>query len=386
MMNLPDETPPQGAPASDARVPGLWRQVGIGVASIAVIVGGGIGIYRLERPADVTAALAEPPRPELTPIALDSAVPADDASASPSASAAPEASASNAAAVAADATPRPEPSPVVDDTIGRMEQRLADDPENAQGWRMLGWAYFQNERYKDAARALRKASLLEPDHAETFSFLGEALVLSNQRAGRMPRAARIAFDRALALDPRNARARYFKALALDLSGQHRRALRAWFAQLSETPPDAPYASDIRAVIRSVGKRHHIEVEKRLAIADAEARLPKPDKPKADKAAKKGGVLPGPAHAELKTASGPQQRGVASGGKEAMSRGMVDSLEARLARNPRNVDGWILLVSSRVRQNQPDAAARALRNGVAGLSGDPASVRKLREAAARLGVS
>lgn len=393
MMSKADQTPQSATPA-----PQIWRNAAIGVVSVAAIIGGGIGIYRAQRPAELAAAVAEPPRPEMTPVVFDSAPPVIDASASaaavvPAAPAGTSAGAgANAGAGAApDPTPTPEPSPVVDDTITRMEERLAEKKDDVQGWRMLGWAYFQNERYKDAARALRKATPLDPEHAETFSFLGEALVLANNHEGQMPRAARLAFDKALALDPKNPRARYFRALSLDLAGQHRRALRAWFAQLSETPPDAPYASDIRAVIRSVGKRHHIEVEKRLAIADAEARSPKVAKEAAHtKAAeRRKGALPGPASAELKTASGPRQSGVASaasGAKDAMARGMVDGLEARLARNPANVDGWILLIRSRVHQNEPARARKALAEALAAFRTRPAEAAKLRDAAARLGVS
>jgi cytochrome c-type biogenesis protein CcmH len=210
--------------------------------------------------------------------------------------------------------------------------------------------------------------------------------MASRREGQMPRAARLAFDHALARDPKNARARYFKALSLDLAGQHRRALRAWFAQLSETPPDAPYASDIRSVIRSVGKRHHIEVEKRLAIADAQARLPKPAKTDKDKKKEKDhkkGALPGPAKAELKIVSGTP---AGSGARDAMARGMVDGLEARLARNPGNVDGWILLIRSRVQQDRRDDAAKALAKGLAAFRDQPAQAQKLRDAAARLGIS
>ncbi len=384
-MNETDHSSAAGGPK-----PPLWRGVAVGALTVAAIIGGGIGIYRLERPAELVEAAGQPERPEVTPVVLDSGVPAPLPDAS-----APAAAASDAAP---DPVPSPEPSPVVDDTIARMEQRLQDEPEDVQGWRMLGWAYFQNARYKDAARALRKATALDPEHAESFSFLGEALVMASRREGQMPRAARIAFDKALAIDPKNARARYFKALSLDLAGQHRRALRAWFAQLSETPPDAPYASDIRSVIRSVGKRHHIEVEKRLAIADAQARLPKVDKDKAkDKAKNKGkdggkdaerrkGALPGPAHAELKTASGAQTGGVDSGTRAAMERSMVDGLEARLARNPGNVDGWILLIRSRVQQDRRDDAAKVLARGLAAFKTQPANAQKLRDAAARLGIA
>ena len=126
-------------------------------------------------------------------------------------------------------------TPSVDDVIAKLEKRLADNPDDAEGWRMLGWSYFQTERFAEAATALRKATKLDPDHAETFSFLGESLVLASNTEGRIPRDARVAFDKALKLDPKDARARYFKAVAMDLAGNHRRAINAWFALLADTP-------------------------------------------------------------------------------------------------------------------------------------------------------
>jgi tetratricopeptide (TPR) repeat protein len=89
--------------------------------------------------------------------------------------------------------------------IAKLEAKLKADPENAEGWRMLGWSYFQTERYAEAATALKKATRLDPDHAETFSFLGEALVLASDSEGGSP-DAQAAFDRALQLDPKDARA------------------------------------------------------------------------------------------------------------------------------------------------------------------------------------
>lgn len=173
----------------------------------------------------------------------------------------------------------PEPvsseAPVVDDVITRLEARLKEEPEDADAWRKLGWSHFQAGQYAEAASALRKANHIDPTHAETYSFLGEALVLASKREGRMPRSARAAFEKALKLNPKDARARYFHALALDLNGQHRRAINTWFEQLKETPPDAPYAEDIRKVIRDVGARHHIEVEKRLAEVQFVPPAPQP---------------------------------------------------------------------------------------------------------------
>jgi cytochrome c-type biogenesis protein CcmH len=155
-------------------------------------------------------------------------------------------------------------APTVEDVITRLERQVQDKPDDADGWRNLGWSYFQRGKYAEAVDALRHATRSDPTDARTFSFLGEALLQVHKAQRRMPREARAAFDAALRLDPKDARARYYRAVGWDLSGQHHRAIHAWFALLRETPPDAPYADDIRAVIRTVGARHHIKVEKRLA--------------------------------------------------------------------------------------------------------------------------
>lgn len=269
-------------------------------------------------------------------------------------------------------------TPSVDDVIAKLEKRLADNPEDAEGWRMLGWSYFQTERYAEAATALKKATRLDPEHAETFSFLGEALVLASNTEGRIPRDARIAFDKALKLDPKDARARYFKAVAMDLAGNHRRAINAWFALLADTPSDAPYAEDIRKVIRDVADKHKIDVEKRLA----EAQFAPPAAGMATDGAKlAAGGIPGPTSAEMRAASS-----LPKGQQEAMIRTMVDGLESKLKAQPNNPEGWIMLMRSRIQLGQPARASQALQEGLAALRNDQENSRRLREAASTLGVA
>lgn len=272
----------------------------------------------------------------------------------------------------------PSQQPSVDDVIAKLEKKLAESPEDAEGWRMLGWSYFQTERYAEAATALKKATKLDPEHAETWSFLGEALVLASKEEGRMPRDAKAAFDKAIKLDPEDARARYFQAVAMDLGGRHRQAINAWFDLLEDTPADAPYAEDIREVIRNVGERRKIDVEKRLA----EARFAAPANGViTDGPHKAAAGIPGPTSEEMKAAAG-----LPKGQQEAMIRGMVDGLEAKLDKNPANVDGWIMLMRSRMQLGEPRKAGEALKKGLAAFRNDGAEARKLREAASSLGVA
>ncbi len=274
------------------------------------------------------------------------------------------------------ATPSQQPS--VDDVIAKLEKKLAENPEDAEGWRMLGWSYFQTERYAEAATALKSATKLDPEHAETWSFLGEALVLASKEEGRMPRDAKAAFDKAIKLDPKDARARYFQAVAMDLSGRHRQAINAWFGLLEDTPADAPYAEDIREVIRNVGTKWKIEVDKRLAEVHP--------------AAPAGGIItdgphkaaagiPGPTSDEMKAAAG-----LPKGQQEVMIRGMVDGLEAKLDKDPGNADRWIMLMRSRMQLGEPRKAAETLQKGLAAFRNDGAAARKLREAASSLGIA
>ena len=56
--------------------------------------------------------------------------------------------------------------PDVNTMIERLAARLETAPEDIEGWRMLGWSYFQTARYEQAATAYARAVALDPSSAE----------------------------------------------------------------------------------------------------------------------------------------------------------------------------------------------------------------------------
>ena len=56
--------------------------------------------------------------------------------------------------------------PDVNSMIERLAARLETTPEDIDGWRMLGWSYFQTGRYEQAATSYAKAIQLDPSSAE----------------------------------------------------------------------------------------------------------------------------------------------------------------------------------------------------------------------------
>jgi cytochrome c-type biogenesis protein CcmH/NrfG len=56
--------------------------------------------------------------------------------------------------------------PDVTTMISRLAARLESMPNDVQGWRMLGWSYFNTGRYDEAAAAYARAVALDPNSAE----------------------------------------------------------------------------------------------------------------------------------------------------------------------------------------------------------------------------
>ncbi|WOE76162.1 tetratricopeptide repeat protein [Alterisphingorhabdus coralli] len=285
----------------------------------------------------------------------------------------PDSSDTNTAPIAANSS---EQAPPVGEVIAALEKKLQENPDDAEGWRMLGWSFFETSRFAEAATAMKRATNLDPDNAEYHSMLGEALVLASD-AGAIPADARAAFNRALELDPKDPRARYFQAAAMDMDGQHEAAINSWFALLADTPADAPWAEDVRNVIRNVGKERGIEVEQRLASTQF---APPTGGLKTDGVAVASSAIPGPSRDQMQAASALPQ-----GQQEEMIRGMVDGLADKLAANPDNPDGWIMLMRSRMQLGETGKAAKALQDASTAFRNDGDKLRKVREAAAALSV-
>jgi cytochrome c-type biogenesis protein CcmH len=239
----------------------------------------------------------------------------------------------------------------------------AGDSPAAKDWRVVGWAYAEAGNADEAATAYRKAAAIEPGNAENWSSLGEALQSASRSV--VPEAA-AAFRKAIELDPSDPRARYFLAVQKDLGGNPKGAVEDWLALLRDTPPGAPWEADLRRTIEQSAARNRI---------DLAGRIPPP-----------GGTgtatagIPGPSSEQLAAASS-----IPPGQQQVMVQQMVARLEGRLKANPKDEDGWIRLMRSRMVLGQGDRAAAALRSGLAALSGDGAAEARLRSAAAELGV-
>ena len=250
--------------------------------------------------------------------------------------------------------------------IGQLEAKLKQSPNDAQGWGMLGWSYFQTGRFADAADAYGRAAALDPNDAESLSAEGESLVRAS--GSQVTPAALEAFHKAAAVDPGDPRARYFLAVAKDQQGDHKGAMDDWIALLRTAPQGAPWAAEVRAFVEGEARKRGEDISARLPPADVGS------------AAASAPTTPGPDAAQVAAANGMSQAD-----RQRMIAGMVDGLEARLKSNPKDMDGWISLMRARMVLGQTARAQSALHDADKAFAGSADDLSRLRQAAQSLSV-
>lgn len=256
-------------------------------------------------------------------------------------------------------------------TIEDMRKAAEAEPGDARLWQELGLALFNANRFDEASKAYGRATEADPESAVLWSSLGEARVMASD-AEPLPAAALTAFNKAITLDQRDPRARYFLAVGKDLSGDHDGAIADWLALLADTPPGAPWETDVVRTIQQVGAINQIAVEERIVEASSGRN-----------------ILPASALAPTdQPTRGPTREQMAAASKmspaqqQNMAEGMVARLAERLESEPGDVEGWIMLMRS-YRQLGRDGAARDARDKA--IAANPEAKQQLREAAAMLGI-
>jgi cytochrome c-type biogenesis protein CcmH len=141
----------------------------------------------------------------------------------------------------------------MDQVTASLEARLASNPNDLEGWRMLGRTYLVGGNAAKAAQAYEKASALAPQKDMALELdLAEALVLTDDPAVQ-PRARAIV-DAALLADASNQKALWYQGVMAARAGDTETAKKSWTALLAANPP-----AEIRGVIENQLKELGVEV-------------------------------------------------------------------------------------------------------------------------------
>jgi len=266
----------------------------------------------------------------------------------------------------------------VDEMIARLVERLNRNPSDPEGWRMLGWSYFNTERFAQSAAAYARAIALNPQNAEFRSARGEALVRAAD--GRVTAEARAAFEEALRLDARDPKGRFFMGLAKAQTGDKTAALDDWIAILNDTDSKEPWVNDLRQRVTELGQETGVDLSARLQPRKPAVTSGLPGMLQQLQSAP---AAPTPASAVPSADAVRSAAAMPPSDRDAMIQGMVDRLAGRLAQSPRDVDGWIKLMRSRKVLGESEAAEQTFRLALDVFKDAPREQEQLSSAAREL---
>ena len=118
--------------------------------------------------------------------------------------------------------------------VAKLESHLRDQPQDFQGWLMLGRSYLALDRLDDAILAYDHAHQLDAGNADAALGLGEAM--SMRAGGTITPAAAQLFEQAVARAPNNPKALLYAGFAAASRGDKAAARDRWQALKDMHPP------------------------------------------------------------------------------------------------------------------------------------------------------
>ncbi len=277
------------------------------------------------------------------------------------------------AMVASQAAPaQPAATPQDLSLLERLQQTLANRPDDLDGHRLLAKSLAALQRWQEARAAQERVVEILGEKATASDLVDLAEIRILAAGGYVSPEAEETLSRALKLAPNDPAGRYYSALTLLQGGRPDLAYRIWSGLIDEGPADAPWMAPARAGRAEAARLAGLPPPD-PAPADATPAAPAPAGPAPAGPAATG---PGPTAADIDAAAQ-----MTPADRQAMIQGMVGQLSDRLATQGGPPEDWAKLIRSLGVLGAHDEAAAILAEARTKHAGDPTALAEI-EAAGR----
>ncbi|MEQ8504927.1 MAG: c-type cytochrome biogenesis protein CcmI [Rhodospirillales bacterium] len=235
--------------------------------------------------------------------------------------------------------------------IERLAESLRANPDNVEGWLLLGQSLISVERFEDAKNAYARARKIAQGRPDVDIAYAEALILMSGM--KITEEAAAVFQGVRERSPFEPKSRYYlalkKAQADDVAG----ALQGWADLVAISDEGAPWVPLVRQQIARAAEELKIDpttltmsddareliasqppvLRPNTPIMPPEGADPHAGHPHAEAEAAPDGQ-PGPTREQMEAA-----QDMSAEDRAAMIRGMVQRLADRMRENPDDLAGW-----------------------------------------------
>jgi cytochrome c-type biogenesis protein CcmH len=140
----------------------------------------------------------------------------------------------------------------LDAMVARLAARLRENPDDAEGWKLLGRSYAALGRFNDSVDAYAKGAARAPRDADLLADFADALAMA--RGQSLEGEPEKLVLRALEIDPRHLKALALAGTAAFGRKEYGSAVAYWERMLPLVPADSEDARSIRASIEEAKSR------------------------------------------------------------------------------------------------------------------------------------
>ncbi|WP_418647548.1 c-type cytochrome biogenesis protein CcmI [Thauera butanivorans] len=131
------------------------------------------------------------------------------------------------------------------DMVGKLEARLQQEPDNAEGWMMLARTYTVLQDFPKAVVAYEKLSKLEPNEPDVYADWADVVAATQGTVVGEPEELAA---KALAIAPAHPKALALAGTAAYQKGDYMAAAAHWEKILEQIPPGEDVARGVRASV------------------------------------------------------------------------------------------------------------------------------------------
>jgi cytochrome c-type biogenesis protein CcmH len=139
--------------------------------------------------------------------------------------------------------PHSSQQPQMVEMIGKLQQRMTDNPDDPEGWLILGRSLKTMQRYDEAETALANANRLVPDNPLIMVELAETRLFKSGKP-EISAESRQLIEAALAIDPLQQKALWLLGMAAAQDGDEAYAVEIWQRLLTQLDPASGAAQSV----------------------------------------------------------------------------------------------------------------------------------------------
>ena len=158
---------------------------------------------------------------------------------------------------AAPAGQTPANAGTVEQLVEKLAARLKQQPDNAEGWFMLGRSYMSLNRYKEAVAALEKTNQLVPNNPTVMLRYADALTMLS--GGRISGKPFELIKKAVEIRPDDQTGLWLLGMGYEQKGEYQKAISYWNILLPLIAKDEKSTIEVKKLIRQTKKKAGIKI-------------------------------------------------------------------------------------------------------------------------------